>query len=263
PSYVKTGEADYLLSSLPDVALMESIIYIGKHNVLPKGIRGLTNGDCVESYHNGVDLGQANIQFLQRAVKHQFMSQYRQHIHYARQVAFFCKVCGEYKATGMFEFIRKDKSYTEQINFTEDHIIDPARTGFKEVKNRNDPGTRKVVHCVPCGSSNKKNFENRYEGIYASAREYFFTESFLERLVKDGRPLPKVTSVRIRVKEPASETEKLAFIISGGKEKDSEHFQLLRDNRESLEAELGKETISLLLSEGNQAIYDKFGLRLL
>ncbi|MFH1668823.1 MAG: hypothetical protein ABIA62_02760 [Candidatus Woesearchaeota archaeon] len=264
PSYQKTGQADEILSEIPDDTLRDALIYIGKHNSLPLflDVKRLINGDNSESYRQSMDLGQVNLRFLIRSVKSVFMNQAPDQIHYARQAALFCTSCGEYKATGMFEFPRKDKSYTDQIRFTEEHIIDPDRTEFRPYKKRGKRRKQKVIYCVPCGSSNKQNFEKKYGGLYASGREHFYTESYLEALVASGSALPKVTSVRIRTKEPASATEKLAYLLSGNKPEDGKHLRALQENRRVLESELDEGMVDMLLDASN-VVYDKFGIRLL
>ncbi len=264
PLYRKTGQADGLLVDIPDDTLRNALVYIGKHNSLPPflDVKNLINGDNSESYRQSMDLGQVNLRFLLRSVKSLFMAQAPEQIHYARQAALVCKSCGEYKATGMFEFPRKDKSYTEQIHFTAAHILDPERTHFRAYKKRGRKRKQKVIYCVPCASSKKSNFETKYGGLYASGREYFYADAYLEELVASGQDLPKVTSVRIRTKEPASATEKLAYLLSGHKPDDGKHIRVLHKNRSTLETELGKETLDLLLT-GGDVIYDKFGIRLL
>ncbi|MFC1742074.1 hypothetical protein ACFL3V_06060 [Nanoarchaeota archaeon] len=265
PSYIKTGEVDYLLDSIKDDGLREVLVYIGKHNVLPDSdIRGIINGDYAQSYADVWKAGWANLKYLLEVVNSRFMPDANpSQISYTRQVALYCKGCGEYKATGMFKATRKDKSYDAQIDFKEEHFIDPNRIRELLVKPSGKRKRQRVKFCVPCGSVSRKLFERRYEGLYASAREYAFNQTYLDSLIREGRPLPKVLSVNIRTKEPGREAEKLAYQLSGKKKGKSKHFAILEKNRPKLEEIIGEEEIDLLLSDAENSIFDKFGIRLI
>ncbi len=265
PSYLKTGEIDGTLDCVTDKNLRDALIHIGKHNTLPPNfeLKSLTNGDYAESYKNGLEFGWADLQFLMRIVKATFMSETNtSHIRYARQAALYCKGCGEYKAKGMFEFSKKDESYTQKIEFTEANIIDPARTKISQ-KSTKDEEIKTIYHCVPCSTRRADNFEIKYEGLYASSRKYFYEESYLEELARKGIDLPKVVAVSIRTKEPGSEAEKLAYQMSVKNPPVSEHFKVLQENRAQLEKELGKETLDLLIEDSDNVMYDKFGMRII
>jgi hypothetical protein len=251
------------LQSITDERLRDTIVHIGRFNELPPfaEMKKLTNGDCAESYRTGMEYGWANLRFLLRVIKVTFMT-HQVPLRYSRQVALFCKGCGEYKATGMFGFETKDKSYAN-VSFGREHFLDPDR--IRIISTRKSNGAKKKIElfCVPCSSSDKTLFEVRREGIYASAREYRYSSDQLRTLTLSGKPLPKVTAVRVRNKEPGSETEKLAYKLSGKSSMTSRHFEVLRENRDQLEDDLGKDTLELLVNGRESAIYDKFGIRII
>ncbi len=267
PSYVKTGEIDYLLNDFSDDKLRDALIYVGKHNTLPphSEIQELTNPACVRAYRQSMEFGWANLRFLQRVVKATFMpDESPSKIMYARQVALYCKLCGEYKASGMFAYDNKDESYTEHIRFTDAHIINPDTTSFKLPRRRKgNKRPKKRIHCETCGTYANKNLEKRMEGVYASAREYIYSPLYLEQLASESRALPKVLSVRIRTKEPASEAEKVAARLSAKRVKQSRHIQAVMENMSLLEETIGKEQVERLIEDNGRSIYDKFGMRII
>ncbi|NQU78709.1 hypothetical protein HQ545_02980 [Candidatus Woesearchaeota archaeon] len=146
-----------------------------------------------------------------------------------------------------------------KIKFREDHIINPERTEF--VTKKSGKRRRKLIGCITCSTSNPKRFENRYDGVYASALEFFCSNDYLKQLHSNGVESPKVVSVRIRTKEPASEAEKIAYRLSAKRAGKSVHLKTIKENRVQLEERLDGETVKLLMADKGRAIYDKFGIR--
>ncbi|NQU79711.1 hypothetical protein HQ545_08140 [Candidatus Woesearchaeota archaeon] len=113
-SYVKTGEADYLLDDVSDSRLRTALVYIGKHNRLPRwsNLKSLTNDNCATAYRRAMIYGWANLQTLMWTVRGEFMSPIPpDQIKTAKQVALVCKTCGEYKATGMFGTVAEKRVF--------------------------------------------------------------------------------------------------------------------------------------------------------
>jgi hypothetical protein len=245
-----------------DQPLRLIIEHIGRHNELPRSYepRRLTNGHLAESYRKYTSFGWANLRFLLRIIKTEFMPDGEpHHIMYRRQVALLCRGCDEHKASGMFEFQSKDMSYTRQIEFGPEHIIDPETAEFRTVR-KHGRHHRKKVFCKTCRTMSKDGFERRHEGPYASAREYIYNPEHIQEMQRAGTPLPMVLAVRVRNKESANTAEKMAYMLSGKAPSGAEHFRIMQENRDSLVRELGRDTIDMLVEE---AVYDKFGIRLI